>query len=246
MPSDSDVTDLAQSIADLKDEFRSGLSTLKRELSEEHNTALKKLKTASASAQKFQKKGNEKQFLVNSEVLQHVQSASSFLQTTPPQVEKTLEELKEGETKLSNRNKLILIADASDQGWEVVKEYQRRDPADDSDDDKSIRQAEARAFQKRRRAQSAKKSPYSSQRSSNLTYPSLPYVTPAYSSPAPLFQPSLSPAFNRNPFNATNWPKASRGSRGGSCFGCGRFGHYRNQCPDLIAQLSVNLPSKRS
>ena len=86
IPSDSDVTDLARSIADLKDEFRSGLSTLKQELSEEHNTALNKLKTASASAQKIPEKGNEKQFLVNSEVLRHVQSASSFLQTTPPQV----------------------------------------------------------------------------------------------------------------------------------------------------------------
>ena len=171
-----------------------------------------------------------------------MQSASSFLQTTLPQVEKALEELKEGETKLSNRNKLILITDSSNQGWEVVNEYQRRDPADDSDDDKRIKQAESRAFQKRRRAQSTKKSSYSSQWSSNLAFPSLSYVMPAYSSPAPLFQPLLSPAFSRNSFNTTNWPN----SRGGSCFGCGRFGHYRNQCPDLNAQLSVNLPSKRS
>lgn len=44
MPSDSETTNLAWLLAELKDEFRSGLSTLKRELSEEYNTAVKKLK----------------------------------------------------------------------------------------------------------------------------------------------------------------------------------------------------------
>ncbi|CAH3032798.1 unnamed protein product, partial [Porites lobata] len=139
MPSDAD---LARSISELKDEFRSGLSSLKRELAQEHDAALKKLKTATASVPNFKKKGNEKQFLLNSEVLEHVRSASTALQASSPQVEKALEELKEGEKKLSYRNKLILVADSSEEGWEVVNEYQRRDLADDSDDDKRIRQAE--------------------------------------------------------------------------------------------------------
>ena len=65
MPSDDD---LARSISELKDEFRSGLSSLKRELAQEHDAALKKLKTATASVPKFKKKGNESQFLLNSEV----------------------------------------------------------------------------------------------------------------------------------------------------------------------------------
>ena len=45
MPSDAD---LSRSISELKDEFRSGLSSLKRELAQEHDAALKKLKTATA------------------------------------------------------------------------------------------------------------------------------------------------------------------------------------------------------
>ena len=93
MPFDDD---LAQSISELKDEFRSGLSSLKRELAQEHDAALKKLKTVTASVPKFQKKGNEKQFLLKSEVLEHVQSASTALQASSAQVEKALEELKEG------------------------------------------------------------------------------------------------------------------------------------------------------
>ena len=40
MPSDGD---LERSISGLKDEFRSGLSSLKRELAQEHDDALKKL-----------------------------------------------------------------------------------------------------------------------------------------------------------------------------------------------------------
>ena len=115
-----------------------------RELTQ-HDAALKKLKTATASIPKFKKKGNENQFLLNSEVLEHVHSASTVLQASSPQVEKALEELKEGENKLSQRNKLILIADSSEEGWEVVNEYQCRDLADDSDDDKRIRQAEVKA-----------------------------------------------------------------------------------------------------
>ena len=84
MPSDAD---LARSTSELKVEFRSGLSSLKRELAQEHDAALKKPKTATASFPKFKKKGNEKQFLLNSEVLEHVQSASTTLQSSSPQVE---------------------------------------------------------------------------------------------------------------------------------------------------------------
>ena len=124
------------------------------------------VKSAASPAPKFKKKGNEKQFEVNSQVLDNVQSASSILTATPPRVDKALEELKEREKKLAHRNKLILIADSAEEGWEVVNEYQRRDLADDSDDDKRIRQAETRASQKRRRAQSQKKTPNLSQGSS--------------------------------------------------------------------------------
>ena len=158
MPSENE-SDLAKSLSDLKEELRSGFSSLKRELVKENNLAIKKLKSTASSAPKFKKKENEKQYKVNLQVLDHVQLASSFLAATPLQVEKALEELKEGEKKLAHRNKFILIADSAKEGWEVVNEYQRRDLADNSDDDKRIRQAESRASQKRRRAQSQKKRP---------------------------------------------------------------------------------------
>ena len=76
-----------------------------------------------------------------------------------PQVEKSLNELKKDEKKLFHRNKHNLIADSSEEGWEVVNEYQHRDLSNDNDDGKRIRQAEERASQKRWRAQSAKEKP---------------------------------------------------------------------------------------
>ena len=239
MPSDND-SDLANSLSDLKEELRSGFfSSLKRELVEENTLAIKKLTSTASSTPKFKKKGNEKQFEVNSQVLDHVHSASSFLTATPPQVEKALEELKEGEKKLAHRNKLILIADSAEEGWEVVNEYQRRDLAEDSDDDKRIRRAEARAFQKRRRAQSQKKRPNFSQ---GLPYPPFTSTVRA-SSPVPLLQPSVFPAAFQNPYTGS-WPKASPGLRGGSCFACGKFGHFRSQFPVPNYQPSANQPNK--
>ena len=71
-------------------------------------------------APKFKKRGNEKQYEVNSQLLDLVQSATSFLAAAPPQVEKALEELKEGKKKLAHRNKLNLIAHSAEEDWEVV------------------------------------------------------------------------------------------------------------------------------
>ena len=52
-------------------------------------------------------------------------------------LKKPLEKLKEGKKKLAHSNKLILlIADSAEEGREVVNENERRDLADDGDDDK--------------------------------------------------------------------------------------------------------------
>ena len=170
MPSDGD---LARSISEFKDEFRSGLSSLKRELAQEHDNALKKLKKATCPTSYF---------------------------------------------------------------------------ADDSDDDKRIRQAEARASQKRRRAQAKKSSSFRLQKPSTPPVSSLPYVVSGYGTPASPSYPAVSlPGSNfSNPFGAVNWPKAHRGSRDGSCFACGSFGHFRNRCPFLQAQFSASQPGKRT
>ena len=95
-----------------------------------------RLRSTASSLPIVKKKSNEKQFALYEQVLDHLQSASSVLWSTPPQVEKAVEELKGGKKKLAHSNKLILIADSAEEGREVVNENERRDLADDGDDDK--------------------------------------------------------------------------------------------------------------
>ena len=54
---------------------------------------------------------------------------------------------------IGGRIKLIRIAEKKEGGWATVEEYQKSDLAEDSDDVKKIRQANARALQKKRKLQ---------------------------------------------------------------------------------------------
>ena len=71
MPSDIE-SDLAKSLSDLKEELRSGFSSLKKKLVEENSLAIKKFRSTALSTPKVKKKGIEKQFEANSQDLDHV------------------------------------------------------------------------------------------------------------------------------------------------------------------------------
>ena len=132
-----------------------------------------------------------------------------------------------------------LIADSSEEGLEVVNEYQRRDLADDSDDDKRIRQA----------TQLARKSwSLRPQKPATLPVSSLPCFVTGYGTSVSPSYPAISlPGSNfSNPFGAVSWPKAPRGSCVGRYFGRGAFGHFRDKCPVLQAQISASQPGKRT
>ena len=116
---------LAEVLRTVKDGMREELSSLKRELAGDREAAddrlLKKLKLEKAPA--FKKKAHEKQFRFNEEVAIKFDSASASLSETPPAVEKAKTLLEEGMKLVSERQKLIRMADKSEHGWATVEEY---------------------------------------------------------------------------------------------------------------------------
>ena len=102
----------------------------------------------------FRRKGNELQFKFTEEVVDKLEVVEEELdrvheedlhKTARSPFKKAKEALQEGKALLDNRQKLILLADRSEHGWDVVKEYVADDLAEDSDDEKKIHKAEKAA-----------------------------------------------------------------------------------------------------
>ena len=68
--------------------------------------------------------------------------------TSSGAVEKAKKNLEQGLALLSERQKLIILADRSEHGWGVVAEYTADQLAEDSDDEKRIFKAEKAAERK--------------------------------------------------------------------------------------------------
>ena len=102
---------------------------------------IKKLKFE--EPRRFKRKANEDHYRFNSklsDVLTEVKSSCMSLQR-----DKVKESLDDGESLLAERQNHILLADKSEFGWMIIQEYKKNDLADDSDDEKKIIRAEARA-----------------------------------------------------------------------------------------------------
>ena len=108
---------------------------------------------------------------------------------------------------LEERQKLIRLADASELGWRVVAEYRANPLAEDSEDEKRILKAEARATRKAK-----------AERGKRSRCRSVPYEKP----PAHFTQRSTPSA------TAT-----ATSTRPGSCFKCGKAGHWKLECPGV-------------
>ena len=107
-------------------------------------------------------------------------------------------------------------------GWGAVEEYLCDDLADDSEDDKRIRQAQSRALAKKKKSKSkstTRQKPYQQRRS------------PAESPPNPDYNfRGFGNSYNR-PGNPPFTGSFASGKYS-NCHKCGKPGHWKKECPN--------------
>jgi hypothetical protein len=186
------------------------------------SSQVRKLKTDSQYAWKYE--GNKAQYLLNSEFLEELAQAVWTIDNLKfEHARETLSELVE---KVKRRNKLIKIADTSEEGRETVRQYESRPVASDSDDESKINKAENRAL--RRRKFKGKKIPAKSIQSNppQFAASSFPGKNKPFREPQTWY--TGFPVYQNQPCTSRY---QRRGQQGGGCFSCGSFQHWRNQCP---------------
>ena len=110
---------------------------------------------------------------------------------------------------MKRRQKLIQLADTSELGWRVVTEYETNPIASDSEDEKRIHKAEARANRKAK-----------TDRAKKRTHRYTPYGK----------KPTQTAESTSGP--VTTRPQVQR-KRPGLCFGCGMPGHWKHECLNI-------------
>nr|XP_054749610.1 uncharacterized protein LOC129255079 [Lytechinus pictus] len=207
--------------------FQQRISDTQRDLSE---AQIAKIEDMSKDQYKFRKRGNEEQYKVNVKVTRKLKEADAILKDDDitGKAEAQLK-ISEGIQILEHRQKLIKIADSSDGGWNTVDEYEKNSLAADSDDEKRLIRAESRAQRKKKSRDLGRKKPFVSRFT--------PYKS-AYVGRGSSISTSFGP-----PLQSQEPPRATRlfaGRKPGSCFACGKAGHWRAECREMGGDASQN------
>ena len=195
----------------------------------------------------FCSKGNEVQYKFNGAVVDACKEVSAQLETatagelgtssaSATKVTSTFqvarEAVEEGEKHLETWQKHVRLADQSELGWMVVKEYETDKLAAAAADEKRMADAE-KAAEKKAAAKGKKQKTigkYTQPQSSG--YRPAPYQNllghrSQYSSPRMPYHPTAAAAKPVLLF------PLSRSI--GSCWGCNEYGHFRSMCPKLVS-----------
>ena len=191
--------------------------------------------TPTSSAFEFKYKGNRMQHTFNSEVMADVEKVIDLL--GDDSVGRAVRRLQDLKDKLWKRNKVIKIADRSAAGWSTIDEYLSDDLADDSADERKIRAAEERALTKKRKRGDGKSSKPSvaltrKEEKSSVGPACLPVPVPPPQTIYLRTDPVAATGRHYSQGAQENTSRSPRGRRSdGPCFGCGRYGHIRPNCP---------------
>ena len=125
---------LAKSQDAILERVDSKLQELKRSISEDQEECLSSVvkRVQEDNSIKWKKVGNEKQFKFNQSVEARFDSAISAIEKEKP--DKARKELEEGKKLLSERQKLIKLAEWCECGWATVSPYVTDDLADTPED----------------------------------------------------------------------------------------------------------------
>ena len=198
-------------VASMKSLLDDSLNELKRSHADTADSHLKEIKKLKFDEpHRFKKRGNEDQYRFNLKVSDAIEEAKDACSAR--QFDKVHASLEKGEKLLTERQKHILLADKSDFGWSLIREYKRNDLAEDSDDEKKIIRAEARARTQAKQSGRLKSRPTNRRDPIALTTVAAAASSQCSGKPIPVVQ--------------TRTPQA----KPGSCFAYNKPGHWRAQC----------------
>ena len=205
------LSDLDNLISNRLSNFQQSLNTSQKALSDAQVAKIEELHTDNY---KFQRKGNEEQHKVNVKVQRKLKEAEQSLEeagTTSTAVIDAKMKIAEGIDIIEKRQKLIKMADSSPLGWKMVAEYEQNSLADNSEDEKRMYKAEARAERKAKKVKKQEPKRFH------------PY-TGLGSTWKPNFKDQVS-------FASVNTRGGSdERKKPGLCFACGKPGHWKADC----------------
>jgi len=225
-------TIISQAVAGAVNQAIGGVKSFVEDRLESQKTAnestSRELERLKAKKFQFRFKGNEEQANFNDKIVEYLDQSLKLIAvgsaSATPIIEKAVSEIRQ-------RNKHIKLADKSDAGWLAVDEYLADDLASDSDDDKKIRSAQARASAKKKKnITKSRNKPYQRK------------YAPVASPPNPASMPVATSGFFRRYSSYGNNPRSFSGGPKPTdfCFACGKTGHWRRNCPGVTANKQTS------
>ncbi|XP_052238527.1 uncharacterized protein LOC127849815 [Dreissena polymorpha] len=204
----SEIVDekLKSSLTEHKNAMLHDLERIVEKISSKTNvTQLTQISNIVSGIPSFKRKSSEEQFKHNAKVNLALEEVESSLSNR--NIEETRNKIAEVKAMVAHRQKLIRLADESELGWRFVSEYESNPLASDSEDEKRMYRAEARA-NKKLKAEKSKKSRGARNGPYRKPMVAQNNATQGMSMRQPLRRPGL-------------------------CFACGKPGHWKGaaECP---------------